>query len=206
MKKLSAACLLACMPALASANISPTFTGTTGAAGGPYTWGYGFTLSSDQDAHSGLFPTTPSVSHTDLRFGAFVTIYDFAGYVAGSCSSPAGWTCSAQNVGFTPDDVLPNDDPNVRNVTWVYTTGPTLLGQPNGIELGRFTAVSLYSAGRLDSYTARGTKNNGPGSGTIADNVGTTFVPVGVPEPGTLVLAGAGVLMLSRRLFKRAAG
>ena len=39
MNKLSAACLLACMPVLASANIIPRFTGATGAAGGPYTWG-----------------------------------------------------------------------------------------------------------------------------------------------------------------------
>lgn len=205
MNKLSAAFLLACMPVLASANIIPTFIGATGAAGGPYTWDYAFTLSSDQDAHSGVFPTTPSVSHTDLSFGAFVTIYDFAGYVAGSCTSPAGWTCSAQNVGFTPDDVLPSDDSGETNVTWVYTSGPDLLGAPAGLELGRFTAVSLYSAGRLDSYTARGIKNNGPAKGTIADNVGETLVPMGVPEPGTLVLAGAGLLMLSRRLVKRAA-
>ena len=101
-----------------------------GPVGGAYTWSYGFALSADQNANAGLPPVVTPVPHINLTFGSFLTLYDFTGYVAGSCTAPSGWSCTSQNTGFTPDDVLPNDDPNVANMTWVYTTGPTLSGQP----------------------------------------------------------------------------
>jgi hypothetical protein len=196
MKKLSALCLAALLPLMANANIIPTNTSITGAIGGPYTWSYQLQLAADLDVLSGVPPSQPIVPHLNGNTGAFVTIYDFAGYIAGSCSAPSGWTCTAQNVGFTPDDTVPNDDPGLPNLTWVYTSGATLTGQPIGLDLGLFVAKSIYNNVDLISYTSRATKNNGSSIGTIADNVGTTAGPVApqaIPEPGSLALAGLGM-------------
>jgi hypothetical protein len=203
MKRLSALCLALPLsviwPAVASANIIPTGTTITGLAGGPYTWTYNMQLSSDQTAVAGPVPPSLSVPQADLSYGAFVTIYDFAGYVAGSCSGPTGWICSVQNVGYTPDDVLPTDNASVPNLTWIKTSGPSETGAPSGVALGAFSAVSIYDSIDLTSYTARAQKNNGSAAGTTADNVGTTRAPVApmlIPEPGSLALAGLGLGLL----------
>ena len=137
-------------------------------------------------------------------FGAFVTLYDFAGYVDGSCTGATGWTCTAQGVGFTPSDVAPIDNPVVTNLTWTYTSGANQTGQPAGVDLGLFTADSIYDRPGDVSYTARGIKNDGFAIGTTADNVGTTQgpnAPLAVPEPASLLLVGlalAGLAVVRR--------
>lgn len=198
MKHIFAVALLAVAPGITWANIIPTGTTITGA--GPFTWSYSLELSQDQNVNSGPAPTTAVVPHTNLDVGGFITIYNFAGYIAGSCVGPAGWTCSARKVGFTPDDVAPIDNAAIENITWVYTSGPTLLGQPDGQNLGLFSANSIYSQAHLVSYAARGIKNNGASIGTIADNVGNTRGPVGLPEPASLALAGLGLMLMAGRL------
>jgi hypothetical protein len=199
MKRLSLICLAALAPAMGWANIIPTGTTITGT--GPYTWTYDLQLSSDQNITPGLPPTVNPVPHVNLSYGGFLTLFDFAGYVDGSCTGPAGWFCTTQNVGYTPDDVAPIDSPALPNLTWVYTGGPVLLGQPNGIDLGQFTAQSIYSARHEISYAARGLKNVGFSQGTIADNVGRTSGPqaTAIPEPATLALAGLALLMVGTK-------
>ncbi len=198
-KKISLFCLLPlALSTFSMANIIPTSTTITGT--GPFTWTYNLQLAKDQNVNSGFAPTLNPAPHTNLTFAGFFTIYDFAGYVSGSCAGPAGWTCTAQNLGYTPDDVVPTDNPNVFNITWAYTTGPTILGQPSGVGLGNFSAQSIYGIPTLVSYTARGIANTGPQVGTIADNVGNTQGPTPTPEPATLALLGGGILAGAFRL------
>ena len=204
MKRISLTCLLALLPVMASANITTTVDSISGT--GPYVWTYNFQLSRDQNAESGLQPVDTTVPHVNRDFGSFLTVYDFAGYVAGSCTGPAGWLCTAQSIGFTPDDVVPLDNASLINLTWVYTSGPTLVGFPDGRDLGLFSATSIYDTSTEVSYAARGVKSTGLSAGTIADNVGRTRGPTEVSEPGSLALAGMALLLLvGRTLPKRRA-
>lgn len=200
--RFATACLLAVMPAMAWGNIIPTGTSITGT--GPYVWTYNLQLARDGNVNSGLPPTPALVPHENIGFAGFVTIYDFAGYIDGSCTGPSGWVCTAQDVGFTPDDVLPTDNRAITNLTWAYLSGPTLTGQPAGLDLGMFSASSMYGDATLVHYVSRTIKNQGPAIGTIADNVGSTHAPVDVPEPSVLALSGlalalAGTLARRRR-------
>ncbi len=205
MKKTSIACLLALSPAIAWANIIPTGTSIT-PSGSNYVWSYQLQLAADGDVNVGAAPSSNPVPHMNLDLGGFLTLYDFAGYVAGSCAGPADWVCTAQNVGFTPDDVIPTDDAAIVNLTWAHTTGSVILGQMGGVDLGQFTAMSIYNKERLVDYSSRTTKNGGFGAGTIADNVGNTRGPVSASAPASLGMLGMGLaaLVAARRRKSRA--
>ena len=197
MKRLSLLCLLALtLSTVAMANIIPSNTSVV-PTGPNFTWNYSFGVALDQNVNSGAVASSFSVSPTDTLSGGFVTIYDFNGYVAGSCAGPAGWTCLVQNTGYTPSDTLPTDSASVVNLTWIYTSGVPVVGAAT---VNGFSAVSIYGLPQTVEFTSRGWRNQGQQQGSITDNIGDTTGPVPTPEPDTLALLGSGILAGAFRL------
>src|SRR5436190_10525603 len=119
-------------------------------------------------ANAGLLPVTVTVlpeagnfrwtynivlpTDSQLRNGDFFTIYDFGGLIESSNSQPKEWSYEQSNRGPVPAGVVPQDDPDLPNLTWRYN-GPTITSGQIG--LGNFWAVSQYQEARDAFFTAR---------------------------------------------------
>jgi len=182
----------------AQATLIPTLGSISPGGGGSFLWSYDIALAFDQNATGGstqsLNPVPPSAT-----VGDFVTIYDFRGFVSGSCFAPTGWACQTQAIGFTPDTQTPADS-NLTNLTFTRT-GSTLTGPV--IDLGDFGAQTSISLMDNGLFTSRGTRNQGPQAGTKIDSIGSVTVPAPVPEPATLLLLGSTMAGLGITLRRR---
>ena len=123
-------------------------------------------------------------------------LYDFGSLVPGSNLQPANWAFSSSLLGTTPSTVLPQDDPNVFNITWTYTGTTPIQGQSL---LGLFSVISATDQMRSDNFAAHATRAFGPLAGTKIDNIGTVGVPVRemsalAPIIGMCGLGAAGFL------------
>lgn len=176
------------------------------------------------DVRAGLLPTSVTVTpeggkfrwtyaivlptDSQLQTGNYFTIYDFAGFQAGSNSQPDGWSFSSAVKGPIPPGVDPEDSPDLPNLHWVYTGPTTTVGQ---VGLGNFWALSDYDASTDSWFTAR---TNRVSDGRVDTNITETTVPVptagppvpSVPEPATLALAGLGLPLVGLARWARQRG
>jgi hypothetical protein len=135
-----------------------------------------------------------------LAQGDYFTIYDFAGAVNGSIVTPADWAMTSSNTTVIPPkygNVTANDDPNIPNYTFTYTSATPVFGSSG---LGNFAFITPYpqsTAGVFTSVNHRqdsSTDDPDPQEFTLTP----TIVPVpaassNTPEPATLALAIAGL-------------
>ncbi|MGH9614180.1 MAG: PEP-CTERM sorting domain-containing protein [Bryobacteraceae bacterium] len=181
----------------ARADILPSFQTVTPSTLNPgdFTWVYTVTLTDD----SRLDTASP--------WSELFTIFDFAGFVAGSQQS--------SNPDFTPSSALtgpdafrtsPADDPGIPNITWTWTPSVTPSRVTGPIFLGVFSADSIFNQETLAAFDGQSTKNVPipPGNkedGTELGNIGSTTVPMPttstIPEPSTMLLLAGGLLGLA---------
>jgi hypothetical protein len=180
----------------AKATIIPNLDSVINNGNGTFTYNYHADLASDQRVD-------PKGSKSD-----FLTIYDFAGLVAGSAHvNQAGWTVSVQNIGITPPSTLPTDDPLIPNITLTHTDTTTTIPGPQN-PLITFSAISSAGPVGIIAFAAQATRSTGPLIGTKIQNVGAVNGPGFVPEPASLALLGIGVpfaLTILRRRKKATA-
>lgn len=150
--------------AIAHADIIPTLSSVV-PVGSNFQWNYSVNVTVDQQVEQ----------------GDYFTIFDFGSIIVGSNTQPADWIFSSSLLGVTPSTVLPQDDPNVFNLTWTYAGTTPIPGQAF---LGIFAALSTMDQLRADNFASRATSTSGPFAGTKIDNIGTVGVPV--PEMSAL--------------------
>ena len=195
---LAAAAAFACVGASVQAAVIPSLSGVTN-NGTNYTFTYQGTLSGD----------------AGLTNGSRLVIFDFAGYVPGTITSPyANLSATVENVstGLTtvPGTV---DDPNIPNLVFTYT-GPDfqVSGGPYApIDFNGLSARSTFGGLAADTFAAQTVRNNPDGvpggSGTPIFDQGFITVPGAVPEPAawSLLIIGFGMVGAGLRLRRRSA-
>jgi len=176
------------------AQLTPTFDVVT-PNGGNFTWSY------DLDV-AGAARLRPGG-------GTFFTLYDIAGYVAGSAFAPAAdWSISEQATGMTPTGVSVPDG-GATNVTFTYigaaTTGPSSMF--DGPDAFGFDSTSGASKpGGVFSYQNPKNNPSHPDDGLRQFGAGGVVLPSAVPETSSLMLLVPGLvpfgIMLRRRVRK----
>lgn len=197
MKRLWACCLLALSPTLGLAGMVSSSSAVDG--DGRFTWTYGvqgMRVLLLQPGNLRLSMTLPGATDGLYRRRSF-TILDFDGYVAGSCAGPAGWVCHAEFEDEPGADLLPDGDAGIVNLTWSHLGGPHTPGQLGARARSEFSAKSIHGGVDTVSYVARHFNGWSMATRPGGNSTGFTQGPAAnaVPEPGSLALAGLGLVL-----------
>jgi len=154
-------------------------------------------------------------SGVHIQAGDYFTVYDFQGALAGSDTTPAGWTLAVANTTqLIGSKTTPNDDPNLSNYTWTYTGGTDL---PSGYT-GDFSLVSQYQQSTSSDFGFVGVSHRND-NGRPYQDITSVEVPVPIgnpppppgggnpppsaPEPATLLMLGCGLPALGLMKLRR---
>lgn len=186
---LSIAALLSATAAQAS--ITPTLVGGPVDLGnGTFRYTYDATLASDQA----------------MKTGSYFSLYDLVGF-QGFGAIAAGFTATAQFLGTSPTNVVPNDDASILNATFTYS-GPTVNfnGPLFERQLGFFEIISTSGVTGTDDFSSEAMRNSGPTKGSMVATIGTNAVTVpgmvsDVPEPAMwgMLIVGFGMVGVRMR-------
>jgi len=190
---------LACS-GLAMASITPALNGgaPTQVSPGVYDWSYNIAVNANESLDPSATTNQTCLGGTPCAYGTFFTLYDIAGLITSGVdgpTSPTGWGSAINFTGITPSGQLLFDDPTVKNVTFYYTgattNGPTVISA--------FTYDSIYGTPTEGVFSYQDTKIQtltlDQGQGPIL--VPSTTIPLGVPEPASVLLIGGGLIALA---------
>lgn len=195
---------------IGNASIIPTLTSGP-VADGP-NWDFNYTAALQQDerldplATDGVTCPSTGAPIQCNPTGTFFTLYDVGSpstFI--SASAPTGWGATEQISGITPSTINATsfDSGALLNVTFYYTgavvtTGGSVLPIPG------FQIVTTIDGVNSEGwYSGQATKNVGQDNGLTDQFDGRVPVPLApavppsIPEPGTFLILGSGLLALA---------